>query len=129
MFRSRALAYAILGVTEIARRQEGAGVNAAEIAAAYDLPTANCAKILSQLAKARVLRSDRGPQGGYQLARPADKTTLLEIYEAAEGAILATQMPDAPPAIARTLNRAFDAVSDDLRKNMGAVSLAALMKK
>jgi len=54
---------------------------------------------------------------------------LLEIYEAAEGAILDTQMPDVPPAVGRTLNRAFDAVSDGLRKNMGAVSLAALMKK
>ena len=37
---------------------------------------------MSQLAKANILRSDRGPMGGFALARPANKITLLEIFEA-----------------------------------------------
>ena len=38
-----------------------------------------------QLAKARVFQSDRGPMGGFTLARPANKITLREIFEAVRG--------------------------------------------
>ncbi len=43
------------------------------------------AKVLSLLVRAGLLDSDRGPQGGFQLARPASSITLLEVFEAVEG--------------------------------------------
>ena len=43
------------------------------------------AKVMQRLAKAGLVGGTRGPQGGFQLARPAEETKLLEIYEAVEG--------------------------------------------
>jgi Rrf2 family protein len=43
------------------------------------------AKVMQRLAKAGLVRSRRGPKGGFSLAADPDQTTLLEVYEAAEG--------------------------------------------
>ena len=88
MFRSKALSYAVLSAAEVANQSDGkpgSGLQAAKVAQTYELPTAYAAKVMSHLAKAQVLRSDRGPRGGFQLARAANKITLLEIYEAVHG--------------------------------------------
>ena len=80
MFRTKALSYAILMASEVAGTDGRA--RAAELAGKYELPSTNVAKIMSQLAKVRVLQAD---SGGYSLARPANKITLLEIFEAING--------------------------------------------
>ena len=129
MFRSRALSYAILAATEVAKRGDGAGIQAANIAAACDLPTAHGAKIMSQLAKAHVFRSDRGARGGFQLARAANKITLLEIYEAVHGTLGQDAASSLPPALAKPVNAAFDATYGVIRKRLEGVSLGDLMKK
>ncbi len=74
MFRNKASTYAVLAVLEIAKRRLAgsmSGIQAGEIAEVYGLPTAYAAKVMSQLARSRILRSDRGPRGGFQLVRDA----------------------------------------------------------
>ena len=58
---------------------------ASEISSKYDLPTAYAAKVMGQLAKARIFQSDRGPTGGFRLARPPKDITALEVFEAMNG--------------------------------------------
>lgn len=85
MVRTKAASYAILAMVEIARRKAGesaADVQANDIARQFKLPVAYTAKVLSQLARASLLRSDRGPHGGFQLARDADAISLFEIFHA-----------------------------------------------
>lgn len=86
MFDRKAASYAILAVAEIAKREDAQfrGVRAAELAAKLGLPGAFTAKVMTQLARADVLRSDRGPRGGYRLARAAGEISLLEIVEAVD---------------------------------------------
>ena len=45
-------------------------------------------QIFQDLKKAGLLKSRRGPQGGYRLTRPADEITIKEIVLAAEGGLL-----------------------------------------
>lgn len=45
-------------------------------------------QIFQDLKKAGLLKSRRGPQGGYRLTRPADEITVKEIVLAAEGELL-----------------------------------------
>ncbi|MDT8418808.1 MAG: Rrf2 family transcriptional regulator [Desulfuromonadales bacterium] len=45
-------------------------------------------QIFQDLKKAGLLKSRRGPQGGYSLAKPADEITVEDIVLAAEGELL-----------------------------------------
>ena len=84
---------------------------------------------MSQLAKANVLQSDRGPNGGFKLARAANKITLLEIYEAVHGTLGQDTASALPPALAKPVNAAIDATCGVIRKRLESVSLGDLMKK
>ena len=56
-----------------------------QIAEAGDMPERFLLQILRSLATAGLLRSSRGIEGGFGLARRPDDVTLLEIVEAVEG--------------------------------------------
>lgn len=60
--------------------------SAAQLAAHYDVPVAYLAKQLQALVRAGILAASTGPRGGFRLARPADRITLLDIVEAVDGA-------------------------------------------
>jgi Rrf2 family protein len=82
---SRSTGYAVLAVGYIAQRQGQGVVLSQDIAEAYDIPLEYLLKILQQLVRANILRSKRGPRGGFSLARPTTKITMLEIIEAVDG--------------------------------------------
>lgn len=63
----------------------GEAVTAKRLAAFYDLPTAYLNKQLQALSRAGILSSTSGPKGGFQLARAADKISLLDIVVAIDG--------------------------------------------
>jgi len=64
--------------------------SAKDIADAYHIPHQLLAKILQTLAKAGLLVSHAGTNGGYELARPADKITAFEIVRAIDGPLFIT---------------------------------------
>jgi Rrf2 family protein len=43
------------------------------------------AKVLQRLGRAGLVASSRGPRGGFTLARPPSRISLLDIYQALEG--------------------------------------------
>ena len=84
---SRSTGYAVLAVCYIAKNQgSGSGVVLSQsVSKEYDIPLEYLLKILQQLVRANVLRSKRGPRGGFSLAKPTNKITMLEIIEAVDG--------------------------------------------
>ncbi len=82
---SRSTGYALLAVGYIAKHQGNGVVLSQAISKQYDIPLEYLLKILQQLVRANVLRSKRGPRGGFSLAKPTNKITMLEIIEAVDG--------------------------------------------
>ena len=82
---SRSTGYALLGVGYIAQHQEQEVILSQSISKEYNIPLEYLLKILQQLVRANVLRSKRGPRGGFSLAKPAKKITMLQVIEAVDG--------------------------------------------
>ena len=85
---SRSTGYALVAVGYIAENYKEGAVLAARISKEYNIPLEYLLKILQQLVRANVLRSKRGPRGGFFLARPAESITLLDIIEAVDGPLM-----------------------------------------
>jgi Rrf2 family protein len=80
-------AHALRALAFLARHEGGGPVASHAIAAAEGLPERFLLKVLKPLASAGVLLSAKGPNGGYQLARPARRITLLDVVEAVDGPV------------------------------------------
>jgi Rrf2 family protein len=82
---SRSTGYALIAVGYIAQHYKEGAVLAQRVSEEYDIPLEYLLKILQQLVRASVLRSKRGPRGGFFLAVDADKITMHQIIEAVDG--------------------------------------------
>ena len=82
---SRSTGYALLAVGYLAQHQKQRIILSQDISKKYNIPLEYLLKILQQLVKANILRSKRGPRGGFSLARPTKKITLLQVIEAVDG--------------------------------------------
>ncbi len=81
--------YALRAVVELAgNRQPGEPLTALTIARRRSIPEKYLVHILLQLKRAGIVRSFRGAQGGYMLARSADSINLFDVVSAVDGAVL-----------------------------------------
>jgi len=62
-------------------------VSARVIASRFSVSEAHLSKVLQRLVKTGLLRSVRGPKGGFSLTRTPESVPLLEVFEAVEGPI------------------------------------------
>jgi Rrf2 family protein len=84
MLWSSACDYAIRAAAHLAERP-GELIQLRDIARDESIPAPFVGKILQALVRSDVLRSVRGPRGGYALAHPAHEITLLMIRAAIDG--------------------------------------------
>jgi Rrf2 family iron-sulfur cluster assembly transcriptional regulator len=85
MIYSRSAEYAIRAFVHLAQVPDGKYAMVKHIAAEEDIPTHFLAKILQQLARKGLLRSSKGPTGGFALRVPADEIRILDIVDALDG--------------------------------------------
>jgi Rrf2 family protein len=78
--------YALRATIELAASGDGP-VKGERIAQAQEIPLKFLENILGDLRQAGIVRSQRGVEGGYWLARPADQVTVAEVVRAVEGPI------------------------------------------
>ena len=77
--------YGLLAMIDIAAHQEQGSVSLRNVAARNNLPENYLEQLLPILRKAGLVRSIRGAQGGYVLAKPSDCITMGDILRALEG--------------------------------------------
>jgi Rrf2 family protein len=87
MLYSSACEYAIRALTRLAlcEAEPAQRCRVKEIAESERIPAHFLGKIFQTLVRAGMLRSARGPGGGFTLARPAGQITLWEIVAAVDG--------------------------------------------
>jgi Rrf2 family transcriptional regulator, iron-sulfur cluster assembly transcription factor len=85
MIYSRSAEYAIRAFVNLSRVPEGKYAMVKHIAQQEEIPTHFLAKILQQLARKGLLRSSKGPTGGFTLRRKAADVSLMHIVEALDG--------------------------------------------
>ncbi len=84
---TRAANYAIHAVVFMAAQKHNRPMASHQIAEARGIPERFLLKVLKPLVSVRVLRSVKGPNGGYRLAKPPTDISLLEILEAVDGPV------------------------------------------
>lgn len=85
MLYSRPSQYAIRALANLAQRPAGVFRMTSDLAQEEGIPSPYLGKILQGLARAGILRSQKGPGGGFALARDPRQILLIHIIEAAEG--------------------------------------------
>jgi Rrf2 family protein len=81
---SEAASLALHSMAFLAEHRDGLA-STHEMASALHVSEAHLSKVLQRLARAGLVKSTRGPKGGFTLGRPRNKITLLEVYETVEG--------------------------------------------
>ena len=77
--------YAIRAAAELAATDPTVPLKAERIADAQAIPIKFLETILLELKNAGIVRSQRGPDGGYALAQPADRINLADVIRAVDG--------------------------------------------
>jgi Rrf2 family protein len=88
--------YGILCSLYLARSGDRTTVGAADVARAQVIPLQYTQQILQRLRKGNVIKSVRGPHGGYRLARAAADISLKDILYAAEGSTFEVVCEESP---------------------------------
>jgi Rrf2 family protein len=121
--------YAARAAAELASAADGP-ITADRIAEAQDIPGKFLETILLELKHAGIVRSQRGPDGGYALARPAEDISLADVIRAVDGP-LANVRGDRPENMAyhgaaTSLTDVWIAVRAALREILETTTLAHL---
>jgi len=82
--------YALMAMKHLAESASKAALSAKDVADAYGIPPEALAKILQRLAKAGLLHSVHGINGGYMLARAAHTISAFEVIQAIDGPLFIT---------------------------------------
>jgi len=120
--------YAVRAVVELADSSQRAPRKVEDIANAQSIPVSFLENILTQLRSAGVVRSQRGPEGGYWLAHPAQEVNLAQVIRAVEGPLVGIrgQRPEEIEysGSAAALQQVWVAVRANLRAVLEQVTVA-----
>ena len=122
--------YALLALIHLARAKGEGYVSVAAMAEAQGLPAKFLEQLLMALKRARLVKSQKGPHGGYRLARPAEKISLAEVIRLLDGALAPTESVSTyfyeptPVEREKRLLRVFKEIRDLVSARLEKTSLA-----
>lgn len=101
-----------------------------EIATALQVSEAHLSKVLQRLVRVGLVKSVRGPKGGFLLARSGDEMTLLDVYEAIDGPLEPVNCLLGTPTCrgsACILGGVLQTVNDQVREYLAGTKLSELV--
>lgn len=120
--------YAVRATVELASSSADAPRKVDDVAQAQGIPLSFLENILTQLRSAGIVRSQRGPEGGYWLAHPAEEVNLAQVIRAVEGPLVGVrgQRPEEVQyeGSAESLKQVWIALRANLRKVLEHVTVA-----
>jgi Rrf2 family protein len=120
--------YAVRAVVELVGSSQQAPRKVDSVAQAQGIPVSFLENILTQLRSAGIVRSQRGPEGGYWLAQPPQELDLARVIRAVEGPLVGVrgQRPEevAYEGSAECLQQVWIALRANLRKVLEHVTVA-----
>jgi Rrf2 family protein len=114
---SQSMEYALRAATDLAARP-GRSATTEQVAARTGVPPAYLAKILQSLARAGIVRSQRGVGGGVSLAGDPADISLLDVVTAIEPFKRPGRRPGCP------LGRRLAAVCESVEQQLADITLA-----
>jgi Rrf2 family protein len=124
--------YAVRAVIELADSAQESPRKVDDIAQAQGIPVSFLENILTQLRSTGIVRSQRGPEGGYWLAKPAGEVSLAQIIRAVEGPLVGVrgQRPEEIEYVgsSEALQQVWIALRANLRKVLENVTVADVSK-
>ncbi|HKI37607.1 MAG TPA: Rrf2 family transcriptional regulator [Gemmataceae bacterium] len=128
---TRASSYALQALAYLVDQPTDKSMASHIVAEARGIPERFLLKVLQPLVAVGVLRSIKGPNGGYRLARPPKQITLLEVVEAVDGPIRGAAPAvgkDGAASLDKRLQVVCEGAADLVRERLGKVTLAELAK-
>jgi Rrf2 family protein len=120
--------YAVRAIVELAGSSQQSPRKVDDVAQAQRIPVSFLENILTQLRSSGIVRSQRGPEGGYWLAQPADELSLATVIRAVEGPLVGVrgQRPEEIEYVgsAESLQQVWIALRANLRKVLEHVTIA-----
>jgi len=129
--------YGAHAVIELALHYGKGPVQCAEIAARQKIPEAYLDQLLSSLRRVGIVRSQRGPHGGHELARDPRALTLGDVVTALEGPVVPQEFvhgaePGADGAdwqAACAVRNAWHAAAEASQRMLDSVTIQALVEQ
>lgn len=130
---SRTVDYMVRCVLYLAQRGAGATADRQSIVAATGVPDLYFRKIVQELSRAGVVRTTRGPRGGYALAVRPEELSLLRVVEIGNGEICLNECALNPDSCRRSgtcsVHPVWQELRQDVRERLGAVTFAQLVQR
>ena len=124
--------YAVTAMVDLAAHGGERPVALAEIAARQRISLSYLEQLFAKMRRAGLVRSARGPGGGYRLARAAADTRIADIVRAVDDPIECdTEIPEAcrDDATRHLTAALWAALNDHIRRYLGTVSLAHVLER
>ncbi|MCX6133834.1 MAG: Rrf2 family transcriptional regulator [Ignavibacteriales bacterium] len=129
---SRQCEYALQAVTYLALKPDGEKTSIRELTRNIGTPYHFLAKILQNLTYKRLLVSQKGPTGGFALAKSANDISLFDIVEAIDGVSFTTNcvmgFPECSGKNPCAVHVVWGELRENLRTTLGDKTIAQMAK-
>ncbi len=127
--------YAVMAMVDLAANSNGSPVALADIAERQEISLSYLEQLFAKLRKGGLVKSVRGPGGGYLLAYTADNTRVSDIILAVDEPIRTTRCANITPQGCRT-NRSrclthdlWEELGNQIHMYLSSVTIADVVEK